>query len=52
MINQLVERTKSVVALMMEHPKQTIVDLWKKLIAYITMIQCEKESITITYQPG
>lgn len=51
MINQLVERSKQVVGIMMEHSKQTIVDLWKKLIAYLTMFQCE-ESITIPYQPG
>jgi hypothetical protein len=38
MINQFVERTKEVVQLMKEHSKQTIVDLWKKLIAYMTMI--------------
>jgi len=51
MINQLVERSKQVVDIMMEHSKQTIVDLWKKLIAYLTMLPCE-ESITIPYQPG
>jgi len=51
MINQLVERSKQVVDILMEHSKQTIVDLWKKLIAYITMFQCE-ESIPIPYQPG
>lgn len=38
MINQFVERTKAIVLLMKEHSKQTIVDLWKKLIAYLTMI--------------
>jgi hypothetical protein len=51
MINQLVERSKQVVDIMLEHSKQTIVDLWKKLMAYLTMFQCE-ESITIPYQPG
>jgi hypothetical protein len=51
MINQLVERSKQVVDIRMEHSKQTIVDLWKKLIAYLTMFQCE-ESNTIPYQPG
>ena len=50
MINQLVERSKQVVDILMEHSKQTIVDLLKKLIAYITMFQCE-ESIPIPYQP-
>lgn len=38
MINQFVERSKEIVGLMMEHSKQTMVDLWKKLIAYLTMI--------------
>jgi hypothetical protein len=38
MINQFVESSKEIVELMMEHSKQTIVDLWKKLIAYLTMI--------------
>ena len=38
MINQFVESSKEVVRLMMEHSKQTIVDLWKKLLAYLTMI--------------
>jgi hypothetical protein len=51
MINQLVERSKQVVNILMEHSKQTIVDLWKKLIAYLTMFQYE-ESIPIPYQPG
>jgi hypothetical protein len=51
MINQLVERSKQVVDILMEHSKQTIVDLWKKLIAYLTMFQCE-ENIPIPYQPG
>ena len=51
MINQLVERSKQVVDILMEHSKQTIVDLWKKLIAYLTMFHCE-ESIPIPYQPG
>jgi len=41
MINQFVERGKDVIALMMEHSKQTIVDLWKKLIAYLIMIKHE-----------
>jgi hypothetical protein len=38
MINQFVERSKEVVGLMMGHSKQTIVDLWKKLLAYLTMV--------------
>ncbi len=51
MINQLVERSKQVVDIMKEHSKQTIVDLWKKLIAYLTIFQCE-ESISTPDQPG
>lgn len=38
MINQFVERTREMVELMKEHSKQTMVNLWKKLIAYLTMI--------------
>jgi hypothetical protein len=39
MINQWVERSNLVVEILSEHSKQTIVDLWKKLIAYLTMFQ-------------
>lgn len=35
MINQLAERSKPVVALLEEHSKQTIMDLWRKMIAYL-----------------
>ena len=38
MINQFVEASKEFIGLMMEHSKQTIVDLWKKLLAYLIMI--------------
>jgi hypothetical protein len=51
MINQLVERSKQVIEILKEHSKQTIVDLWKKLIAYLTMFQC-KESVLIPYKSG
>lgn len=51
MINQLVERSTQVVEILKEHSKQTIVDLWKKLIAYLTMFQC-KESVLIPYNSG
>ena len=51
MINQLVERSKKVVEIQKEHSKQTIVDLWKKMIAYLTIFPCE-ESLSIPYQPG
>ena len=34
-INQLVERGKQVVDLMEEHSKQTIMDIWRKMIAYL-----------------
>jgi len=51
MINQLVERSNQVVALLEEHSKQTIVDLWKKTISYLLMHQGE-ECIPAPYQPG
>jgi hypothetical protein len=38
MINQFVECTKAIVELMKEHSKQTTVNLWKSLIAYLIMI--------------
>jgi len=50
-INQLVERSKQVVAIREEHSKQTIVDIWKKMIAYLLIFPCE-ESIPVPYQPG
>jgi hypothetical protein len=51
LINQLAERTKQVVAILREHSKQTIVDLWKKMMAYLTIFPCE-ENIQKPYQPG
>ena len=51
MINQLVERSNAVVEIMKEHSKQTIVDLWKKMIAYLTIYECN-EAIMTPYQPG
>ena len=51
MINQLVERSNEVVNILREHSKQTIVDLWKKMIAYLTIFQLE-EVIPVPYQPG
>jgi len=51
MINQLVERGKQVVDILKEHSKQTIVGLWKKMIAYLTIAFCE-ESNPVPYQPG
>jgi len=51
MINQMVEQSKLVVGLIMEHSKQTIVDLWKKLIAYLTMVYSNEEN-QLPYQPG
>ena len=50
MINQLVERSKQVVDILLEHSKQTIVDLWKKMISYLTMIY-ELQTIE-PYPPG
>ena len=51
MINQLVERTNEIVNILKEHSKQTIVDLWKKTIAYLTIFQPE-EVTPVPYQPG
>jgi hypothetical protein len=51
MINQLVERSRQIVEIMNEHSKQTIVDLWKKMIAYLTIFQSEW-IIPLPYQPG
>ena len=51
MINQLVERTNEIVNILKEHSKQTIVDLWKKMIAYLTIFQPE-EVTPVPYQPG
>lgn len=51
MINQLVERSRQIVEIMNEHSKQTIVDLWKKMIAYLTIFQAEW-IIPLPYQPG
>jgi hypothetical protein len=51
MINQLVERSNEVVNILREHSKQTIVDLWKKMIAYLTIFQSE-EINSVPYQPG
>ena len=44
MINQLVERSNEVVYILKEHSKQTIVDLWKKMIAYLTIFSSKKLS--------
>ena len=51
MINQLVERTKQVVELLTEHSKETIVNLWKIMIAFMTIFSGE-ESSPQPYQPG
>lgn len=51
MINQMVERTKAVLEIIREHSKQTIVDLWKKLIACLTLICCDQETV-VHDQPG
>lgn len=41
-INQLVERSKQVVTLLEEHSKQTVVDLWRKMTAYLIFSQTEE----------
>lgn len=51
MINQLVERKKEVIQVLGEHSKQTIVDLWKKLIGFLTMVPID-EPINVPSQPG
>ena len=45
MINQFVERSKEVIELFLERSKQTMIDLWKKLIAYLLMSQCETNAL-------
>ena len=45
-INQLVERSKQVVELMEEHSKQTFVDLWRKMMAYLTFPRAEQNILT------
>ena len=49
-INQFVEQTVEVVELMKEHSKQTMVDLWKKTLAYFIMIF--EPDFIMPYQPG
>jgi hypothetical protein len=51
MINQMAEQSRLVVELLTEHSKQTIADLWKKLIAYLTMISVDQE-YQLPKQPG
>ena len=51
MINQLVERSNQVVEILQEHSKQTIVDLWKKMIAYLIIYEGE-DNLQMPYQPG
>jgi len=45
-INQLVEQSKQVVALLEEHSKQTIVDLWRKMTAYLIFFHDEENILT------
>ena len=51
MINQLVEQCNQIVDLLKEHSKQTMTDLWKKMIAYLTVYQ-EDNYPQINYPPG
>jgi len=44
-INQLAERSKPAVALLVEHSKQTIVDLWRKMMAYLIFPHAEEISL-------
>lgn len=48
-INQFVEQSAQVIGLLKEHSKQTLVDLWKKLLAYLTMA-CEP--VVTVIEPG
>lgn len=59
MISQLVERTGEVAELLAEHSKQTLVNLWEKLTAYLVMVQIEdgnwfqaEEANAVPYQIG
>lgn len=53
LINQLVERAKQVVALLEEHSKETLVNLWKQLRGYLIFSGYEENSQASTpYQPG
>jgi hypothetical protein len=47
----MVEHCKLVVELIKEHSKQTVVDLWEKLIAYLTMIYVDEEYL-LPINPG
>jgi len=51
MINQLVERSKECIELLSEHSKQTIANLWKRLMAYLTSNQVEENEL-LHFQPG
>jgi len=46
MINQLVEHSKQVLSLLEEHSKQTIVDLWRKMTAYLIFSHTEENILT------
>ena len=52
MINQLVERTCQVIALMALHSKQTIVDLWKKLYLFLMTFQEQTNSMANSIDSG
>ena len=45
-INQLVERSKQVVHLLEEHSKETIVNLWRKMMAYLIFPHAEQNILT------
>ena len=48
-INQFVEHSSQVIELLRGHSKQTLVDLWKKLLAYLTMVY---EPVMPIVEPG
>jgi hypothetical protein len=51
MINQFVEKCKHVIQIMEEHSKQTLVDLWKKLIGFLTFSE-SGENLSLPKKPG
>jgi hypothetical protein len=50
-INQLVEKTKAVCELILEHSKETIINLWKILIGYLTFSQYDN-NLLLDHEKG
>jgi hypothetical protein len=49
-INQFVERSNEVTELLKLHSKETICNLWKKLIAFLSMLTVDQEKINVLYK--